>query len=150
MQGPPDALQRGVRLGIRLHRHRLFHLFQLGPAVRALCQVLFHQSRAGRAGHLFSIQGQQVPDHITFHFHLHVLLCWLCGAFHPNNAAGDKTLQLFQFSFQNKPPEVWNSSQGFTLLLPSLKSMVISSPKAPRAWPFSTVWPLLTDTAWRP
>ena len=29
-------------------------------------------------------------------------------------------IYLYVFSFQNSPPEVWNSSQGFTLLLPSL------------------------------
>ena len=29
-------------------------------------------------------------------------------------------IYFYVFSFQNNPPEVWNSSQGFTLLLPSL------------------------------
>ena len=50
-------------------------------------------------------------------------------------------IYLYPFSFQNNPPEVWNSGHGFTLLLPSLKSMVISSPSTPTACPFSTVCP---------
>ena len=58
--------------------------------------------------------------------------------------------EFVQFSFQNNPPEVWNSRRGFTLLLPSLKSMVSSSPIAPTAYPFSTVWPVLTETSCKP
>ena len=59
-------------------------------------------------------------------------------------------IYFYVFSLQNNPPEVWNSSQGFTLLLPSLKSMVSSSPRAPTAWPFSTVCPSDTASACRP
>ena len=76
---------------------------------------------------------------------------------HLNNAPKTKILQespklflLHPFSRQNAPPLVWNSSQGFTLLLPSLKSMVISSPSAPTACPFWTVAFRLTERVCRP
>ena len=58
--------------------------------------------------------------------------------------------ETYPFSFQNSPPLVLNSSHGSMLLLPSLKSMVISSPRAPTACPFSTVCPVLTETASSP
>ena len=47
-------------------------------------------------------------------------------------------------------PLVWNSIHGFTLLLPSLKSMVSSSPSTPTACPFSTVCPAETERVCSP
>ena len=76
---------------------------------------------------------------------------------HPNNAEKEKALQVSAdflqdqpFSCQNNPPLVWNRGQGFTLLLPSLKSMVSSSPSTPTACPRSTVCPRVTESSCRP
>ena len=83
VQAAADVFQRCIRLGLRLHRHRLFHLFQLGTAGGALCKVLFHQCTAGGAGKIFGVQGQQIADHVTFQFHGHFLLCGLLCALSP-------------------------------------------------------------------
>ena len=55
VQAAADVFQRCIRLGLRLHRHRFFHLFQLCTAGGARCKVLLHQRTAGGAGKLFGV-----------------------------------------------------------------------------------------------
>ena len=155
LQGGPDPAQGRIRLRFRPHRHRLLHLFQLGAAGFTFGQMLFHQRVAGLTGDVLRIQRQQVADDITIHFHR--ILPSFFMAFHPNNAEKEKALQVSAnflqaqpFSCQNNPPLVWNRGQGFTLLLPSLKSMVSSSPSTPMACPRSTVCPRVTESSCRP
>ncbi|CAN4037661.1 Cysteine-rich VLP domain-containing protein, partial [Dysosmobacter welbionis] len=55
---------------LRLRRQGCPQAPQLLPAGGTGRQVLLHQGDRVGTGRLVSIQGQQVPDHVTAHFHL--------------------------------------------------------------------------------
>lgn len=73
-QGSMDLFQRGVGLRIGLHRDWQADAVQFVPAGRAALQMLFDELAGLRAGEVFGVEGEQVPDEFTGQFHEYDLL----------------------------------------------------------------------------